>query len=115
MANDNPTCFKNLCDLFVTQLSKADDVDLLPVVLRNRRDLVEMVADLDDDLADEFLFVDDALRVRPESLKAALRRVVLGRKALPVMIGSALKNTGVQVLMDVTQDMWLRRMWFEVL
>ena len=62
-----------------------------------------MVADLDDDLADEFLLVDDALRVRPESLKAALRRVVLGRKALPVMIGSALKNTGVQVLKDVTQ------------
>ena len=80
-----------------SKLSQSSDADLLPLVLESRRELVETIADFDDDIADEFLGVDDSLQVRPASLKAALRRLVIGRKALPVMVGSALKNTGVQV------------------
>ena len=58
---------------------------------------METVADLDETLGEEFLCADDPLHVGPASLKSALRRVVAERKALPVFVGSALKNTGVQV------------------
>ena len=65
--------------------------------MRHRRQLVETVADLDEELGEEFLCADDPITVGPASLKAALRRVVANGKGLPVFAGSALKNTGVQV------------------
>ena len=40
----------------------------------------------------------------PQELKAAIRRCTINRKFLPVMMGSAYKNVGVQLLLDGVAD-----------
>ncbi|MHC4940396.1 MAG: elongation factor G [Planctomycetota bacterium] len=62
-----------------------------------RDELVSQVADLDDEVAELFLAEEP---VDAESLKAGIRRITLANKATPVFCGSALKNKGVQPLLD---------------
>ncbi|XP_035748727.1 ribosome-releasing factor 2, mitochondrial isoform X2 [Egretta garzetta] len=47
-----------------------------------------------------FQEVQDARNTLIEQLRSALRRVTLAQKAVPVLCGSALKNKGVQPLLD---------------
>ncbi len=42
--------------------------------------------------------------VEPGELKQALRRVTLANKGVPVICGSALKNMGIQLLLDAVVD-----------
>jgi len=62
-----------------------------------REKLVEAVADLDDDIAHRFLEGED---VDAESLRRALRAGTLASRIIPVLCGSALKNKGVQPMLD---------------
>ncbi|KRX45793.1 Elongation factor G, mitochondrial [Trichinella murrelli] len=64
-------------------------------------ELIEHVSNVDDILGDLFL-----LEKKPtaDQLRAAIRRAVLGRKFIPVCLGSALKNKGVQPLLDAIID-----------
>jgi elongation factor G len=62
-----------------------------------RDKLVEAVADLDDDIAHRFL---EGQEVDAASLRRALRAGTLGSKIIPVLCGSALKNKGVQPMLD---------------
>ncbi|KAK7157057.1 hypothetical protein R3I94_006957 [Phoxinus phoxinus] len=66
-----------------------------------RQELVECVANADETLGEMFLeervpTVDD--------LKAAVRRVTIKRVFTPVLVGSALKNKGVQPLLDAVLE-----------
>jgi elongation factor G len=63
--------------------------------------MVERVADVDDTLAEKFLAEEP---VSNEELKAAIRRATLALKMTPVMCGSAVKNKGVQLLLDGVLD-----------
>ncbi|CAG0887056.1 unnamed protein product [Cyprideis torosa] len=69
-------------------------------VLQARNKLVEGSADLDDPLAEVFLKSENVESISAADLKAALRRITVTRKAVPVLLGSALKNIGIQPLMD---------------
>ncbi|KRZ07997.1 Elongation factor G, mitochondrial [Trichinella zimbabwensis] len=64
-------------------------------------ELIEHVSNVDDTLGDLFL-----LEKKPttDQLQAAIRRAVLSRKFIPVCLGSALKNKGVQPLLDAVID-----------
>lgn len=62
-----------------------------------RRSLEEAVADLNDRVAEYYL---NDQSVPTEILRAAIRRATLELKFTPVMVGSALKNKGVQLLLD---------------
>ncbi|MFW5653684.1 MAG: GTP-binding protein, partial [Planctomycetota bacterium] len=62
-----------------------------------RHDLVEKVAELDDEVAEKYL-MEEELTV--EELKSALRKGTVQRKCYPVFCGSALKYIGVQRLLD---------------
>jgi elongation factor G len=62
-----------------------------------RDKLVEAVADLDDDIAHRFLEGQD---VDADALRRALRAGTLASKIIPVLCGSALKNKGVQPMLD---------------
>lgn len=42
--------------------------------------------------------------VRWQELKAAVRRATIGLKFFPVLVGSAYKNKGVQLLLDAVID-----------
>lgn len=66
-----------------------------------RTELVERVAEVDEELGELFLMEEP---IEPEALRAAIRRSVLALKFVPVFMGSAFKNKGVQLLLDGVQD-----------
>jgi elongation factor G len=66
-----------------------------------RAQMVEQIAELDEALTLKYL---EGREMSVEELKAALRREVIKGKATPVLCGSALKNKGVQLLLDAVVD-----------
>ncbi len=62
-----------------------------------RHDIIEGVANVDDQLAE--LFLNDK-PVSNDELRSAIRRATIALKMTPVMCGSAYKNKGVQLLLD---------------
>ncbi len=63
--------------------------------------LLEKVAETDDALTEKFL---EGGEISEEELRAALRNATLAYRLIPVFCGSALKNKGVQVLLDGVID-----------
>jgi elongation factor G len=66
-----------------------------------RQALVETVADVDDAIAEAYLA---GTEIDAAALRAALRRATLDRKLVPVLCGTALRNKGVQPLLDAVLD-----------
>jgi elongation factor G len=66
-----------------------------------RMQLVETVAEYDDDMLHKFL---EGETPTPEELKVSLRKATIGMKVFPVMCGSAFKNKGIQTLLDAVVD-----------
>ncbi|XP_068451858.1 ribosome-releasing factor 2, mitochondrial-like [Clinocottus analis] len=83
-------------------LDQSDEPELLHEVAEARAALIEQVADLDDEFAELLLtdFGDNFDAVSSVKLQAAVRRVTLARKGVPVLCGSSLRNKGVQPLLD---------------
>ncbi|KAL8505357.1 hypothetical protein ACS0TY_016555 [Phlomoides rotata] len=71
--------------------------DLEASALEKRRELIEAVSEVDDQLAEAFLSDEPILAA---NLEEAIRRVTVARKFIPVFMGSAIKNKGVQPLLD---------------
>ena len=59
--------------------------------------VAEVAASGDECLCEQYM---EQQRPSSEQLKAAIRRGTLTRSFVPILIGSALKNRGVQLLMD---------------
>jgi elongation factor G len=72
--------------------------DMLERAQAAHHELVELVADYDDDLMEAYLTDEDS--VDPELLAKAIRRAVLSSRITAVLCGSAFKNKGVQPLLD---------------
>ncbi len=66
-----------------------------------RMQLVELVAESDDEILVQFL---DGQMPTAAQLKAGLRKATLDLKLFPVLCGSAFKNKGVQTLLDAVVD-----------
>jgi len=66
-----------------------------------RMQLVEMVAETDDEILIQFL---DGEMPTSAQLKAGLRKATLDLKLFPVLCGSAFKNKGIQTLLDAVVD-----------
>jgi len=66
-------------------------------VARHREILVERVAETDEGLTLKFL---EGEPIEPPELRAALRRATLEGRLVPVLCGAALRNKGVQPLLD---------------
>ncbi|XP_069483584.1 ribosome-releasing factor 2, mitochondrial isoform X2 [Ambystoma mexicanum] len=89
--------------LFVrTPLTDTDASELIHEANDARNALIEQVADLDDEFAELVLGeFSDALDALPaDKFQSAVRRITLAQKAVPILCGSALKNKGVQPLLD---------------
>jgi elongation factor G len=71
------------------------------MVDRAYAELVEQVADLDEEVG--MLFLEEK-PVTPQALKAGIRRLTIDNKFVPVAGGSAFKNKGVQYLVDAVVD-----------
>src|SRR5437762_2102782 len=65
------------------------------------KELVEQISNLDDEIAEAVL---EEKPITPELLKAGIRRQTIANKFVPVIGGSALKNIGVQYLVDAVVD-----------
>ncbi len=70
---------------------------------RDREELVTVLADLDDEVA-EAVLSDRALDA--SALRAAVRRATLSGKFVPLLCGSALHNVGIPQVLDAVCD-WL--------
>jgi elongation factor G len=75
--------------------------DVCSSVSRARERLVEVLADVDDDVMEAWVGGEE---VGAAAVKAALRRATVAGLVVPVLCGSALKNTGVQALLDAVVD-----------
>lgn len=65
-----------------------------------RHDLIESGASLDDALMEQYL--EDESSITPAQIRAAIRKGTIALECNPVFCGSALKNVGVQRLIDAT-------------
>jgi len=63
--------------------------------------MVEAISETDDHLIEKYLAGEQPTI---DELKAALRRATIARKLYPVFCGSALKNKGVQLVLDAVAD-----------
>lgn len=66
-----------------------------------RDQMVERIAELDDDLTVKYL---EGEKISIDELKQALRGAVLNTNATPVFCGSSLRNKGVQLVLDAIVD-----------
>jgi elongation factor G len=68
----------------------------------SRRELlIERTAEVDDQLEISYI---EGHEVTPTELKKALRRATLATRATPVLCGAALRNKGIQLLLDAVVD-----------
>ncbi len=75
--------------------------EIAPVLLETaeawREKLIETVAEADDAIMEAYL---EESEIKPGQLLSAIRRATIGLKLVPVLCGSALKNKGIQPLLD---------------
>ena len=64
---------------------------------KHRHDLIEAAADLDDDLTEKYITEQP---INAHEIRRALRKGTVERRIFPTLCGSALKNIGVQRLID---------------
>ena len=105
--------FKGMVDLlsmqaiyFDDELGKEPKITEIPADLRTaaedlRAQMVEKIAELDDDLTLKYL---EGEKLTIDEMKASLRRAVLETRATPVFCGSSLRNKGVQLVLDAIVD-----------
>jgi len=75
--------------------------DFRAEALDRRQELVECVANADEILGE--MFLEEKIPTN-DDLKAAIRRATVQRLFSPVLVGTALKNKGVQPLLDAVLD-----------
>lgn len=75
--------------------------DMLEKAQQYRAELVEAVAEADDELLEKFLGGEEL--TIPE-IKSGIRKLVIKSAAFPVLCGSAFKNKGVQPMLDAVID-----------
>ncbi|OUC05174.1 elongation factor G, partial [Litorilinea aerophila] len=88
--------------VFTDELGAKPSVEEIPADLREaaehaREVMIERIAETDDELTMKFL---EGEEISTEELVAALRRAVINNEIVPVLCGSALRNKGVQPLLD---------------
>jgi elongation factor G len=89
-------------DLGSTMAEQTDvEGELKEVALKWRQELVEAIAEQDDELL-ELFFEGKDLPI--DRMKTALRKATIAGTVLPMLCGSAFKNKGVQPLLDAVVD-----------
>ncbi len=71
--------------------------DVFPQVKEHREKLIESLAEMDDYIAEKYL---EGTGVSEKEMIRAIRQATISLKAVPVMCGSALRNKGIQPILD---------------
>ncbi|MEA1937341.1 MAG: elongation factor G [Patescibacteria group bacterium] len=66
-----------------------------------RSEMVERVVEHDDELMEKYLANEE---ISEEELKKGIRKATIENKIFPVLVGTALKNKGVQLVLDAVND-----------
>ncbi|VEN74840.1 Elongation factor G 2 [Candidatus Desulfarcum epimagneticum] len=74
--------------------------DLMEEAEKARERLIESLAEADDEFMEAYLSDSPDDLITPAAIIAALRRATIALKAAPILCGSALKNKGIQPLLD---------------
>ena len=75
--------------------------DLKAIAEEKRADLIEAVAEFDDELMEKYL---EGEEIPVELIKKAIRKGTLAVEFFPVMCGTALGNKGIKLLLDAVID-----------
>ncbi len=75
--------------------------DMAADVQKARHELIEKIAENDDEMMSAYL---DGKELALHDLRRVLRKAVIANKIVPVLCGSALKNKGVQFMLDAVID-----------
>lgn len=71
--------------------------DMLPETADHREKLIETLAEIDDAIAEKYL---EGAEITESELIESLRNATLSLRVVPVMCGTALRNKGVQPVLD---------------
>jgi elongation factor G len=71
--------------------------DLKEFAEEKRQELIEHIAEADEEISDKFLMEEPISNL---DITQAIRRATVNLKFTPVFMGSAIKNTGVQAMLD---------------
>ena len=81
--------------------AKYDNVDIPEELVEKAEEyhkiMIESIADHDDSLMEKYLMEEE---ISTEEIEGAIRKATLARDITPVLCGTALKNKGVQILLD---------------
>jgi elongation factor G len=88
-------------DLGTIQETTAIPEEMLPLVKEKREALLEQIAEHDDEVMLKYL---EAEEIPATELRRALREATLRGELVPVLCGSALRNKGVQPVLDAIVD-----------
>ncbi len=105
--------FKGIVDLveWNMRIYKDDlgkEMEILPIseemleeAKKWKENLIERLGEVDDEIMEKYLAEEE---ITKEDIKKAIRRTVVKNKFVPVLCGTALKNKGVQLLLDAVCD-----------
>lgn len=88
-------------DLGVTYEVTNIPPDLLPQAKEYRERMIEAIAEDDEDLLEKYL---KGVEITPGELVQGIRAATLASKLIPVFCGAALKNKGIQLLLNGVVD-----------
>ncbi len=102
--------FKGIIDLIKQKAVTWDDsklgvsftvtdipADIAQEVREYREKLIESLAEMDDYIAEKYL---EGTEIQEKEIIQAIRDATISLKAVPVMCGTALRNKGIQILLD---------------
>lgn len=78
-------------------VSEEIPASVMDLAKEKRQELIEQLAEVDEEMGE--IFLNDEVPTN-EQVAAAIRRATIGLRFSPVFLGSAIKNTGVQPLLD---------------
>ncbi len=95
-------------DVYYDDLGKDMRVEDIPEDMKEkaeeyRANLLEKVAELDDDLMERYL-ENEGADFTAEEIRAAIRKGTIENKFVPVICGTSYRNKGVQKLLDAVVD-----------
>jgi len=95
------TAFIYTNDLGTDIEEKEVPADMKDDVEKYRGELIEAIVENNEEMMNKYLGGEE---IPAEDLKAELRKGVIANKIIPVFCGTALKNKGVQILLDAVCD-----------
>lgn len=87
------------CTSFRDEVVVSEEIpaSVMDLAKEKRQELIEQLAEVDEEMGE--IFLNDEVPTN-EQIAAAIRRATIGLRFSPVFLGSAIKNTGVQPLLD---------------